>query len=87
MKPADIIRAWKDETFRSSLSDAERANLPENPAGVVDLSDAQLEAVAGGKDHPIVDKVKTLTKDSSTICQITKSCSEITKGCTVYIPQ
>jgi mersacidin/lichenicidin family type 2 lantibiotic len=86
MKPEEIIRAWKDETYRSSLSEAERAKLPENPAGLVDLSDAQLETVAGGKDHPIVDKVKTLTKDNSTICQITKSCSEITKGCTVYYP-
>jgi len=27
------IRAWKDEDFRLSLSEAERASLPQNPAG------------------------------------------------------
>jgi len=29
----DIIRAWKDEAYRSSLSDEERCALPENPVG------------------------------------------------------
>ena len=47
MKSLDIIRAWKDEAYRLSLSAAERAQLPENPAGAVDLSDAQLEVTAG----------------------------------------
>jgi mersacidin/lichenicidin family type 2 lantibiotic len=43
-----IIRAWKDEPYRLSLSDAERAALPANPAGFIELNDAQLEAAAGG---------------------------------------
>jgi mersacidin/lichenicidin family type 2 lantibiotic len=43
-----IIRAWKDAEFRMSLSEAERASLPENPAGIVELSDADLEKAAGG---------------------------------------
>jgi len=33
MKNLDIIRAWKDEAYRASLSKEERAMLPENPAG------------------------------------------------------
>ena len=28
-----IIRAWKDPTFRASLSPQERAQVPENPSG------------------------------------------------------
>jgi len=43
----NIIRAWKDENYRLSLSAAEQAMLPENPAGALELSDAQLGAVSG----------------------------------------
>ena len=49
MNVSTIIRAWKDEAYRQSLSDAERALLPENPAGVLELTDAELALVAGGK--------------------------------------
>ena len=51
MRNKDIIRAWKDEEYRRSLSDADRARLPINPAGIVELSDAELQAVAGGTDE------------------------------------
>ena len=44
----DIVRAWKDEDYRSSLSDAQRAQLPANPAGLVELSETDLLGVAGG---------------------------------------
>ena len=45
----DIVRAWKDEGYRNSLSEAERAALPENPAGLIALTDEDLGAVAGGR--------------------------------------
>jgi mersacidin/lichenicidin family type 2 lantibiotic len=48
MKTSDIIRAWKDPAFRASLSDEQRAALPKNPAGVVELSDEDLGRVSGG---------------------------------------
>jgi mersacidin/lichenicidin family type 2 lantibiotic len=51
MNNKDIIRAWKDEQYRLSLSDAERARLPTNPAGIVELSDSELQSVAGGTDE------------------------------------
>jgi mersacidin/lichenicidin family type 2 lantibiotic len=47
MSNIDIIRAWKDESYRLSLSAAERALLPENPAGPVELSDADLTGAGG----------------------------------------
>jgi mersacidin/lichenicidin family type 2 lantibiotic len=43
----DVIRAWKDAEYRESLSAEERAALPNHPAGLVDLSDAELEMVRG----------------------------------------
>lgn len=48
MSHQDIIRAWKDREYRSSLSEVERALLPENPAGLIDLTDTELDAIAGG---------------------------------------
>jgi mersacidin/lichenicidin family type 2 lantibiotic len=47
----NIIRAWKDAEYRASLTEAERAQLPEHPAGLVELSDADLDAVTGGLKH------------------------------------
>jgi mersacidin/lichenicidin family type 2 lantibiotic len=44
----DIIRAWKDEEYRNSLSEEQRSQLPENPAGMVELPDADMERIAGG---------------------------------------
>lgn len=45
-----VLRAWKDESFRSSLSPEDRNQLPERPTGQDGsaLSDEQLEAAAGG---------------------------------------
>ena len=43
-----VIRAWKDPEFRRGLSEEEQAALPENPAGAIELTDDELETVAGG---------------------------------------
>jgi mersacidin/lichenicidin family type 2 lantibiotic len=45
----NIIRAWKDPAYRNSLSNAQREALPANPAGSVELSDADLGKVTGGR--------------------------------------
>ena len=45
---SEIIRAWKDKNFRDSLSEEQRAQLPSNPAGLVEIDDEQLIQVAGG---------------------------------------
>lgn len=42
-----IVRAWKDTRYRRKLTDAERAALPPHPAGMIELSTAELETVAG----------------------------------------
>jgi mersacidin/lichenicidin family type 2 lantibiotic len=48
MSKRNIIRAWKDVEYRNSLSAEERANLPENPAGLVELGDGALWNAVGG---------------------------------------
>jgi mersacidin/lichenicidin family type 2 lantibiotic len=49
MSHENIIRAWKDAAFRNNLSEQERSLLPENPAGIVELSDADLSTAVGGR--------------------------------------
>lgn len=48
MSNYDLIRAWKDEDYFESLSEKERSLVPENPAGIIELSDEEMENVAGG---------------------------------------
>ncbi len=45
-----IFRAWKDESFRESLPEAQRNAIPARPTGKdgAELSDAELEQAAGG---------------------------------------
>lgn len=50
MSSLDIIRAWKDEDYRLSLSDSQRALLPDSPVGLVELSDVDMSLLAGGSD-------------------------------------
>lgn len=45
----NIVRAWKDEAYRHSLSEAELTALPQHPAGLVELTDGELAEVAGGR--------------------------------------
>lgn len=47
MSLLNIIRAWKDEDYCSSLSETERMLLPQNPAGLVMVSDDDLGGVKG----------------------------------------
>jgi len=48
MTHLNIVRAWTDEKYRLSLSEAEQAQLPAHPAGLIALTEAQLGAAAGG---------------------------------------
>jgi len=44
---SNIVRAWKDEAYRQSLSAEEQALLPTNPAGEIELTEADLDAIWG----------------------------------------
>ena len=45
----NIIQAWTDEEYRLSLSEAERALLPDNPAGQIELAETGLQGASGVK--------------------------------------
>jgi mersacidin/lichenicidin family type 2 lantibiotic len=63
----DIIRAWKDPEYRRNLSESERATLPAHPAGIVELTDAELDTAGGlrAPRPPTSPKPKTA---STTLC-------------------
>jgi mersacidin/lichenicidin family type 2 lantibiotic len=54
MSQLEMIRAWKDEEFRSSLSAEQQALLPENPAGQIELSDDELELIEGATASKVI---------------------------------
>ena len=72
MSKIDIIRSWKDESYRQSLSEDERALLPENPAGPMELSDAELSGAgaAASDEFTYQDSsfCKCNTKSNCTLC-------------------
>ena len=47
MRKRDVIRAWIDPEYRSTLTNEELAALPAHPAGLIELSDAELASAAG----------------------------------------
>ena len=49
MSRLNIIRAWKDEEYRLRLSEAERALLPDHPAGLIEVAEEELDQVSGGQ--------------------------------------
>jgi mersacidin/lichenicidin family type 2 lantibiotic len=53
MSKIDVIRAWKDEDYRSRLTPDQIAQLPTNPVGLIDLSDSELEVVVGASTEHI----------------------------------
>ncbi|NOK60968.1 MAG: mersacidin/lichenicidin family type 2 lantibiotic [Chloroflexi bacterium AL-W] len=63
MSNVDIVRAWKDSAYRASLTEEQRAQLPQNPAGFVQLSGFELERAAD--DHALYT---TLTGTCCTYC-------------------
>ena len=44
MKKADIVRAWKDRFYRTTLTPEQLACLPDHPAGIVAIDDDRLKA-------------------------------------------
>jgi len=48
-----IVYGWKNEEYRLSLSSDEQALLPENPAGLIELSDEELHGADGGTGTPL----------------------------------
>ncbi|MEZ4726144.1 MAG: mersacidin/lichenicidin family type 2 lantibiotic [Caldilineaceae bacterium] len=62
MNTINLIRAWKDAEYRATLSAEELATLPQHPAGLVELPEEEMAAVAGGRSY--------FTGTCGRVCQI-----------------
>ncbi len=49
MSIAEIIRAWKDEEYRNSLTPEQLKSMPEHPLGLIELED--VESVSGNSSR------------------------------------
>ena len=47
MSTEQIIRAWKDVSYRQSLSEEEQALLPAHPAGAIELAASAWTRISG----------------------------------------
>lgn len=47
MNKGDLIRAWKDPVYRSTLGAEELGALPAHPAGMIELREEELRSVGG----------------------------------------
>ncbi|MDZ8188410.1 MAG: mersacidin/lichenicidin family type 2 lantibiotic [Nostoc sp. ChiSLP02] len=71
----DVVRAWKDEEYRSSLTEAQRAQIPDNPAGLVDLTDEEINGIEGGFSfHISGGRVCTVTAECGCPSTVTGRC-------------
>jgi mersacidin/lichenicidin family type 2 lantibiotic len=43
MPTVEVIKAWKDEEYRDTLTMEERAQLPSHPSGVIDFAPPELD--------------------------------------------
>ena len=68
MSNRNIIRAWKNPAYRNSLSEAERAALPANPAGSIEISDEDLGKVAGGRPRTDTNVCTMFDKECTFLC-------------------
>ncbi len=44
MPTMEIIKGWKDEEYRNTLTEVQSAGLPEHPAGVIELQASEPDA-------------------------------------------
>lgn len=45
---SNAMHAWASESFRSGVTTEEQALLPDHPAGLIELTDVDLDEVVGG---------------------------------------
>jgi mersacidin/lichenicidin family type 2 lantibiotic len=53
MSNQNVIRAWKEPDYRRELTEAQRAQLPAHPAGVIEFRIQRLEEAVGLLTRPI----------------------------------
>lgn len=69
-----IVRAWKDRQYSHSLSQEMRCQLPEHPAGTLELLDEEMELILGGNRRRCISQPKCCPNPT-----IGKKCSKQSK--------
>jgi mersacidin/lichenicidin family type 2 lantibiotic len=75
MSTLDVIRVWKDEEYRLSLSDTERGIVPINPAGSLEAADLAINQAVGGAGQNLV--LSCLSEPCSYGCTYELACITI----------
>jgi len=64
----EIIRAWKDSEYRSTLSERDLSLLPPSPVGLVELSDEILVLASGGAGSIGPDGPISIVRTTDGVC-------------------
>lgn len=70
----DVSRAWRDAAYFNALSEAEKAQVPANPAGIIDLQLADLHKVAGARAAASCTGTTCCTDSNADVCSHNKTC-------------
>ncbi|MDB9373349.1 mersacidin/lichenicidin family type 2 lantibiotic [Nodularia sphaerocarpa] len=85
MSNIDIIRAWKDEEYRNSLSEEQRSMLPENPAGILEMADQEIQNLVGGEARYASQPVQSAYLPSwLTNCKNISNAMSVTSTCCCF---
>jgi mersacidin/lichenicidin family type 2 lantibiotic len=49
----DLVRVWKDPSYRAELASGDLAKAPAHPAGLVEVTDEELKAATGLAAYPV----------------------------------
>ena len=41
MQTLEIVRAWKDQEYRDTLTEAQQADMPEHPSGAIEFRELE----------------------------------------------
>jgi len=79
----NTVKAWKDPEYRAGLSDAERAALADNPAGLVELGDGDIDGVAAATGTGcVIGSIAISVTLTINVCSLPfGSCEFGTRGC------
>lgn len=75
MSTRNIIRAWRNPAYRSTLSAAEKAALPAHPAGSIEIPAEDLGQIAGGRKPQKTDIICTWITCTDVMCTLAANCT------------
>ena len=89
MSKVNVIRAWKDRNYRNSLTAEQKAALPENPAGAVEVPADVAQNVNGGTRLQIASNgggggVFFITASWLCNCKNISAAMSVTSSCCCY---